>query len=129
MRAYVATLEEWIIRTLARFNIRGERRAGRVGIWVVRGGGREDKIAAIGVRVRRWIAFHGIAVNLDPDLTHFQGIVPCGIDSGADSLFGVTSLNDLGILITMAELDMALKGAFAEVFEGSLADQTRAAAQ
>jgi lipoyl(octanoyl) transferase len=129
LRRYVHDLEEWIIRTLARFNIRGERRAGRVGIWVVRGGGREDKIAAIGVRVRRWIAFHGIAVNLDPDLTHFQGIVPCGIDSGADSLFGVTSLNDLGILITMAELDMALKGAFAEVFEGSPADQARAAAQ
>ena len=129
LRRYVHDLEEWIIRTLARFNIRGERRAGRIGIWVVRGGGREDKIAAIGVRVRRWIAYHGIAVNLDPDLTHFQGIVPCGIDSGADSLFGVTSLNDLGILITMAELDMALKAAFAEVFEGSPADQTRAAAQ
>ena len=108
---------------------RGERRAGRVGIWVDRGGGREDKIAAIGVRVRRWIAYHGIAINLDPDLTHFQGIVPCGIASGGESRFGVTSLHELGILISMAELDMALKGAFAEVFEGVPGDQARAAAQ
>ena len=89
------------------------------------GGGREDKIAAIGVRVRHWVAFHGIAVNLDPDLSHFQGIVPCGIASGPESLFGVTSLHDLGILVSMAELDMALKGAFAEVFGGLPADQDR----
>jgi lipoyl(octanoyl) transferase len=129
LRRYVHDLEEWIIRTLAQFNIKGERRAGRVGIWVARGGGREDKIAAIGVRVRRWIAYHGISINLDPDLSHFQGIVPCGIASGADSLFGVTSLHQLGILISMAELDMALKGAFAEVFEGPAADQGRVAAQ
>jgi len=117
LRRYVYDLEEWAIRALARFTVRGERRPGRVGIWVERGGGREDKIAAIGVRVRRWIAFHGIAVNLDPDLSHFQGIVPCGIASGPESRFGVTSLHDLGILVSLAELDMALKGAFAEVFE------------
>jgi lipoyl(octanoyl) transferase len=129
LRRYVHDLEEWIIRTLDRFNIRGERHAGRVGIWVDRGGGREDKIAAIGVRVRRWIAFHGIAVNLDPDLSHFQGIVPCGIASGPDSRYGVTSLHDLGILISMAELDMALRGAFAEVFEDNPAELGLSAAQ
>lgn len=129
LRRYVHDLEEWIIRTLAQFNIRGERRAGRVGIWVARSGGREDKIAAIGVRVRRWIAYHGIAINLDPELAHFEGIVPCGIASGTDSLYGVTSLQDLGILASMAELDMALKEAFAEVFAEAPADQSRIAAQ
>jgi lipoyl(octanoyl) transferase len=129
LRRYVHDLEEWIIRALARFNVRGERRAGRVGIWVVRDGGREGKIAAIGVRVRRWIAYHGIAVNLDPDLGHFQGIVPCGIESGPESDYGVTSLHDLGILASMAELDMALKGAFAEVFETSPAERPSVAAQ
>jgi lipoyl(octanoyl) transferase len=130
LRRYVHDLEEWIIRALARFNIRGERREGRVGIWVRRDAGREDKIAAIGVRVRRWIAFHGIAVNLDPDLSHFQGIVPCGIASGPGSGFGVTSLHDLGILVAMAELDMALKAAFAEVFGLQAAgSETPAAAQ
>jgi lipoyl(octanoyl) transferase len=129
LRRYVYDLEEWVIRALARFTIRGERRAGRIGIWVDRGYGREDKIAAIGVRVRRWIAFHGIAVNLDPDLSHFQGIVPCGIASGPESRFGVTSLHDLGILVSMAELDMALKGAFAEVFEVTGRRQVPTAAQ
>jgi lipoyl(octanoyl) transferase len=130
LRRFVGDLEEWIIRALARFNIRGERREGRVGIWVRRDAGREDKIAAIGVRVRRWIAFHGIAVNLDPDLSHFQGIVPCGIASGPGSGFGVTSLHDLGILVAMAELDMALKAAFAEVFGLQAAgSETPAAAQ
>jgi lipoyl(octanoyl) transferase len=113
VRAYVHDLEEWIIRALARFNIRGERRSGRVGIWVARGGGREDKIAAIGVRIRHWVTLHGVAVNLDPDLTHFAGIVPCGISGPA---YGVTSLHQLGILVSMAELDMALQGTFAEVF-------------
>jgi lipoyl(octanoyl) transferase len=113
VRAYVHDLEEWIIRALARFNIRGERRAGRVGIWVTRGGGAEDKIAAIGVRIRHWVTLHGVAVNLDPDLTHFAGIVPCGISGPA---YGVTSLHQLGILVSMAELDMALQAAFAEVF-------------
>jgi lipoyl(octanoyl) transferase len=114
LRRYVHDLEEWLILTLARFDVRGERREGRVGIWVARPGSREDKIAAIGVRVRRWIGFHGVALNLDPDLAHFQGIVPCGI--AADARHGVTSLHDLGILASMAELDMALKAAFAEVF-------------
>ena len=113
VRAYVRNLEEWLIRTLARFNIRGERRADRVGIWVGRGGGREDKIAAIGVRIRRWVTLHGVAINLDPALEHFAGIVPCGIDGAG---YGVTSLHELGILASMAELDMALKGAFEEVF-------------
>ena len=113
VRAYVRDLEEWIIRTLARFNIRGERRAGRIGIWVDRGGGREDKIAAIGVRIRRWVTMHGIAINLDPTLEHFSGIVPCGI---AGEALGVTSLHQLGILISMPELDSALRGSFEEVF-------------
>jgi len=113
VRRYVHDLEEWLIATLARFNVRGERRAGRVGIWVSREGGREDKIAAIGVRVRRWVTFHGVALNVEPDLSHFKGIVPCGI---ADPKLGVTSLVDLGIPATMAEVDAALKGAFEEVF-------------
>lgn len=111
VRRYVHDLEEWIIRTLAKFNVKGERREGRVGIWVDRGAGREDKIAAIGVRVRKWVTFHGIAINLDPDLTHFQGIVPCGI-----AQHGVTSLYDLGICVAMEDLDVALREAFYEVF-------------
>jgi lipoyl(octanoyl) transferase len=116
LRRFVHDLEEWVIRTLTRFNVRGERRDGRIGIWVARSGGREDKIAAVGVRVRHWVSYHGIAINLDPELEHFAGIVPCGIESGAGSRFGVTSLYDLGILIAMADLDTALKSAFAEVF-------------
>jgi len=112
VRAYVHDLEEWIIRTLARFNIRGERRAERIGIWVERCG-REDKIAAIGVRIRHWVTLHGIAINLDPALEHFSGIVPCGI---AAESHGVTSLHQLGILISMPELDAALRASFAEVF-------------
>ncbi|MDA0704188.1 MAG: lipoyl(octanoyl) transferase LipB [Proteobacteria bacterium] len=115
IRRYVCDLEEWVIRALAAFNVRAERRDGRIGIWVDQGGGREGKIAAIGVRVRRWVSYHGIAVNLDPDLSHFDGIVPCGI---ADPKFGVTSLHDLGIPATMAELDSALIAAFEEVFGG-----------
>ena len=120
-RRFVHDLEEWLIRALARFNIRGERRDGRIGIWVARAGGREDKIAAIGVRVRHWVSYHGIALNLDPDLEHFRGIVPCGIESGPDSRFGVTSLHDLGLLVAMPELDSALKAGFAEVFEEAAA--------
>jgi lipoyl(octanoyl) transferase len=120
LRRYVQDLEEWVIRTLARFNVRGERRDGRIGIWVARSGGREDKIAAIGVRVRHWVTFHGVAVNLDPDLEHFSGIVPCGIDSGPDSRFGVTSLHDLGIVIPMPEFDSALKESFGDVFDRSI---------
>jgi len=113
LRAYVRNLEEWIIRTLARFNVTGERREGRVGIWVARGGGREDKIAAIGVRVRRWVTYHGIAINVEPDLSRYAGIVPCGI---ADPNLGVTSLVDLGLPVTMEDLDNALMGTFGEVF-------------
>ena len=117
VRAYVAGLEEWIIRTLARFNVTGERREGRVGIWVAHGG-REDKIAAIGVRVRRWVTYHGIAINVDPDLSHFSGIVPCGIQ---EQKLGVTSLAQLGYIVSIPEFDMALRGAFEEVFESDLA--------
>jgi lipoyl(octanoyl) transferase len=113
VRAFVHNLEEWLIRTLHRFNISGERREGRVGIWVAQPGGREDKIAAIGVRVRRWVTFHGIALNVEPDLTHYRGIVPCGI-----SRHGVTSLAALGITASMPEVDSALMGAFREVFGG-----------
>jgi lipoyl(octanoyl) transferase len=113
IRAFVRDLEQWMIETLASFNVTGERREGRVGIWVDRGGGREDKIAAIGVRVRRWVSYHGVAINLEPDLRHFDGIVPCGI-AGQD--YGVTSLVDLGIPATMAELDSALRAGFRKVF-------------
>ncbi len=113
VRCFVHNLEEWVIRALAAFNVQGERREGRVGIWVDRGGGREDKIAAIGVRIRHWITFHGIAINLEPELEHFSGIVPCGVD--ADNL-GVTSLVDLGLPVTMTDLDIALRDAFEAVF-------------
>lgn len=108
---YVADLEEWLIRTLARFNIRGERRQGRVGIWVAENDGCENKIAAIGVRIRHGITFHGVALNVDPELAHFDGIIPCGIRD-----HGVTSLAAQGILVTMPEVDCALKTAFAEIF-------------
>jgi lipoyl(octanoyl) transferase len=116
VRAYVASLEEWIIRTLAAFNVRGERREDRVGVWVARpdkGNGFEDKIAAIGVRLRRWVSFHGISINVEPDLTHFEAIVPCGV---ADPRYGVTSLADLGLPVSMADIDVALRNAFGEVF-------------
>jgi lipoyl(octanoyl) transferase len=116
VRAYVASLEQWIIRTLAAFNVRGERREDRVGVWVKRpdkGEGYEDKIAAIGVRLKRWVSFHGIAINVEPELGHFSGIVPCGV---ADPRYGVTSLVDLGHPVTMADVDIALRQAFEEVF-------------
>jgi lipoyl(octanoyl) transferase len=116
VRCYVHQLEEWLIATLARFSVRGERREGRVGIWVARHGGREDKIAAIGVRVRHWVSFHGVALNVDCDLSHFSGIVPCGVHG-----HGVTSLWDLGITATMPVVDTALKASFAEVFGNPLA--------
>ncbi|MBT4934638.1 MAG: lipoyl(octanoyl) transferase LipB [Rhodospirillaceae bacterium] len=112
VRAYVHDLEEWIIRTLKRVGVTGERREGRIGIWVTHPDGREDKVAALGVRVRRWVTFHGIAINVNPDLGHFDGIVPCGIEE-----YGVTSLADLGLGVTMAEIDEHLRAAFAEVFE------------
>ncbi len=112
IRAYVHGLEEWLIRTLDRFNIRAERRDGRVGLWVAnRTTGGEDKIAAIGVRVTRGVTRHGVALNVDPDLTHFGGIVPCGI-----SEFGVTSIHAQGVLATMEEADAALRGAWGDVF-------------
>ena len=110
VRAYVRDLEEWLIRTLARFGVKGERRDGRVGIWVARPG-REDKIAALGVRVRHWVTFHGVSLNVDPDLSHFSGIVPCGIRE-----HGVTSLADLGLKTTMAEADVALRETFRDIF-------------
>jgi lipoyl(octanoyl) transferase len=110
LAAYVRGLEEWLIRTLASFNVKGERRQGRVGIWIA-AGGREAKIGAIGVRVRHWISYHGVSLNLDPDLGHYRGIVPCGI-----SEHGVTSLADQGVVATVAEADLALKRAFANVF-------------
>lgn len=120
VRAYVRLLEDWIITTLAEFNIKGEIRDDRVGVWVVRpdkppnadGSLREDKIAAIGVRIRKWIAFHGISINVEPDLSHFDGIVPCGISD-----HGVTSLVDLGHPVVMADLDLALRKSFDVVFD------------
>ena len=111
VRGFVHGLEEWLIRTLAHFNVTGARREGRVGIWVERGGGREDKIAAIGVRVRRWVTYHGVSLNVEPELEHFSGIVPCGIHE-----HGVTSLADLGLPVSMADADVALRAAFEEVF-------------
>jgi lipoyl(octanoyl) transferase len=110
LRAYVWRLEEWVIRTLAGFDVTGERRPGRVGIWVARGGG-ERKIAAIGVRVRHWVSFHGVALNVAPDLSHYRGIVPCGIRE-----HGVTSLADLGIAAAMGDVDAALRRSFDTVF-------------
>lgn len=116
VRAYVAALEQWIITTLDAFNVRGERREDRVGVWVRRpdkGDGHEDKIAAIGVRLKRWVSLHGIAINVEPDLSHFAAIVPCGI---RDPRYGVTSLVDLGLPVTMHDVDVALRAAFEEVF-------------
>jgi lipoyl(octanoyl) transferase len=115
VRQFVRDLEEWVIRTLARFNLRAERREGRVGLWIAEGG-REDKIAAIGIRLRHWVSFHGVSINLDPDLSHFGGIVPCGIAESSSTPYGVTSMAKLGQMVTMPELDMALKAAFEEVF-------------
>jgi lipoyl(octanoyl) transferase len=116
VRRFVTDLEDWTIRTLGRFNVTAERRPGRVGVWVARptsdGRGREDKIAAIGVRIRHWVSFHGLSINLEPDLSHYAGIVPCGI-----SQHGVTSLVDLGLPVTMTDLDVALAETFDEVFE------------
>jgi lipoyl(octanoyl) transferase len=114
LRLYVRTLEEWIIRTLAAFDVKGERRADRIGVWVARperGIGQEDKIAAIGVRIRRWVTFHGVAINVDPVLEHFSGIVPCGIKG-----YGVTSLADLGIPVSMAEVDTVMRREFEALF-------------
>ncbi len=119
VRAFVAALEEVIIRTLASMNVKGERREDRVGVWVQRperprlpdGSPAEDKIAALGIRLRKWVTFHGLSINVNPDLGHFGGIVPCGI-----SAYGVTSLTDLGLLLMMPEVDIRLRQAFEEVF-------------
>lgn len=121
VRRFVQQLEEWVISTLDQFNIKGEIRDGRVGVWVVRndkplginGQPQEDKIAAIGIRLRKWVSFHGISINVEPDLDHFGGIVPCGITE-----HGVTSLVDLGLPVEMGDLDVALRTTFAQVFEG-----------
>ncbi len=119
VRLFVSQLEKWVIKTLAEFNVTGERRKGRVGVWVVRddhlsntdGTRREDKIAAIGVRLRKWVSFHGISINVDPDLSHYDGIVPCGISD-----HGVTSLVELGLSVTLDDVDAALKKSFQNVF-------------
>ncbi len=119
VRAFVRRLEDWIIAALAEFNLRGELRDDRVGVWIARpdrapgpgGAPREDKIAAIGVKLRRWVSFHGLAINVEPDLSHFEGIVPCGIRE-----HGVTSLVDLGLPVTMADLDRALRATFPRAF-------------
>ncbi|MBN8931398.1 MAG: lipoyl(octanoyl) transferase LipB [Rhizobium pusense] len=119
VRAYVAALEDVIIRTLDKMNVRGERREDRVGVWVRRpekpllpdGGLAEDKIAALGIRLRKWVSFHGLAINVDPDLSHFTGIIPCGI-----SAYGVTSLVDLGLPVMIGDVDVLLREAFEEVF-------------
>jgi lipoyl(octanoyl) transferase len=111
VRCHVWRLEEWMIRTLARFGVTGERRDGRVGVWIAGVGGSDAKIAAIGVRVRRWVSYHGVALNIAPDLDHFRGIIPCGV-----SEHGVTSLASLGITATTADVDTALRATFDEVF-------------
>ena len=126
VRKFVCGLEDWVIATLAEFGVKGERRAGRVGVWVVRpdrppspdGSPAEDKIAAIGVKLRKWVSFHGISINVEPDLGHFDGIVPCGIRD-----HGVTSLVDLGLPVTMADLDAALRRTFVTAIEGSTRDE------
>lgn len=119
VRKFVHQMEAWIIATLDQFNVKGERREGRVGVWVERpekpplpdGSPREDKIAALGIRIRKWVSFHGLSINVEPDLSHFDGIVPCGITG-----HGVTSLVDLGLPVTMEDVDVALKKTFGEVF-------------
>ena len=125
VRAFVQQLERWIIATLDRFNVRGETREGRVGVWVERherpllpdGSCAEDKIAALGIRLRKWVSFHGLSINVEPDLSHFDGIVPCGIDQ-----HGVASLVDLGLPVTLQDVDVALQQEFGNVFLSSLQD-------
>ena len=127
VRRFVQELEAWVIATLAQFNVTGEIREGRVGVWVSRpekaisitGQPAEDKIAAIGIRLRKWISFHGISINVEPDLSHFDGIIPCGITD-----FGVTSLVDLGLPVAMEDVDLALRNSFAEVF-GQIPDLSK----
>jgi lipoyl(octanoyl) transferase len=124
VRRFVATIEQWLIDALARFNVRGERRDERIGVWVPRpdkGPGCEDKIAAIGIRVRQWVTLHGFALNVDPDLSHFAGIVPCGV---SEPRYGITSLADLGHTVSMPEVDIALRTAFAPLFGAVAHGQT-----
>jgi lipoyl(octanoyl) transferase len=119
VRSFVATIEEWIIRALAVFNVQGERREDRIGVWVRRpdkGEGFEDKIAAIGIRVQHWVTLHGFALNNGPDLSHFSSIVPCGV---SDQRYGVTSLADLGLNVSMPEIDMVLRAEFEPLFGGT----------
>ena len=121
VRQFVEKIEDWVIATLDEFNVKGERRDGRVGVWVVRpekppnpdGSPREDKIAAVGLRLHKWVSYHGISINVEPDLTHFDGIVPCGIQE-----HGVTSLVDLGLPVTLDDVDAALKRTFPKIFSG-----------
>jgi lipoyl(octanoyl) transferase len=122
VRRFVVTLEEWIIRSLAAFSVRAERRDDRIGVWVRRdekGEGCEDKIAAIGIRVKQWVTLHGMALNVDPDLSHFSGIVPCGV---SEKRYGVTSLADLGIPVSMTDVDLILRQEFKQLF-GQTTDQ------
>ncbi len=127
LHQFVTAIEDWVIATLAEFNVTGERRAGRVGVWVERpekppntdGRIREDKIAAVGLKMRRWVSFHGLSINVEPDLAHFDGIVPCGIKE-----HGVTSLVDLGLPVTLDDLDAALKRTFVQAFPSAPIEQT-----
>lgn len=122
VRKFVEKIEDWVIATLDEFNVKGEKREGRVGVWVVRpdkppnadGTPREDKIAAVGLRLHKWVSFHGISINVEPELDHFDGIVPCGIQG-----HGVTSLVDLGLPVTLEDVDLALKRTFPKVFPSS----------
>ncbi len=122
VRRFVQELEAWVIATLDQFNVKGEIRPGRVGVWVTRpdkpltatGAVQEDKIAALGIRLRKWVSFHGLSINVEPDLSHFDGIVPCGISD-----HGVTSLVDLGLPVTMADLDVALRQSFDTIFDAA----------
>ena len=129
VRRFVATVEEWIIHTLAAFNVRGERRDDRVGVWVRRpdkGNGFEDKIAAIGIRIQRWVTLHGFALNVEPNLAHFSGIVPCGV---SQARYGVTSMADLGLPVSMPEVDMMLRTTFERLFGATGDDQTVASTE
>src|SRR5262249_30054572 len=122
VRRFVVTLEEWMIRSLAAFNVNAGRRDTRIGVWVARpekGSGHEDKIAAIGIRVKQWVTLHGVAINIEPELAHFSGIVPCGV---SEQRYGVTSLSDLGIAATMADVDRVLRREFETLF-GKTIDQ------
>jgi lipoyl(octanoyl) transferase len=125
VRRYVATLEEWIIRTLASFGVQGERREDRIGVWVRRpdkGDGFEDKIAAIGIRLKRWVSLHGVALNVDCDLTHYSGILACGV---SDARYGITSLRDFGVAASMVEVDAALRREFEGLFGATISERSQ----